>query len=101
MIIAGGEGKLGAGIFAARAFLRSGAGLLTMSVPESGITVLQTSVPEAMVIPYNELNPATENLSKYESLGIGPGIGTSEFVINLFDQLLNTYKKPMVWMQML
>src|SRR5678815_3174258 len=50
MIIAGSYGKIGAAVLAAKACLRSGVGLLTCFVPKCGYDILQTAVPEAMVM---------------------------------------------------
>jgi len=49
LLIAGSYGKMGAAVLAARACLRSGAGLLTAHVPQKGVEVLQAAFPEAMV----------------------------------------------------
>ncbi len=48
LLVAGGHGKMGAAVLAARAALRSGLGLLTAHVPGSGYGIMQNSVPEAM-----------------------------------------------------
>ena len=40
---------MGAAVLAAKACLRSGPGLVTVHVPRSGNTILQTEVPEAML----------------------------------------------------
>lgn len=49
MLIAGSRGKMGAALLAARATLRAGAGLLTLHLPQSGVAIVQTALPEAMV----------------------------------------------------
>ena len=49
LLIAGSYGKMGAAVLGSRACLKTGAGLLTVHVPESGNTIIQTTVPEAMV----------------------------------------------------
>ncbi|MES1160426.1 MAG: NAD(P)H-hydrate epimerase, partial [Bacteroidota bacterium] len=50
LLIAGSYGKIGAASLASRACLRSGAGLLTAHVPTCGYTILQTTLPEAMIL---------------------------------------------------
>jgi len=53
LLIAGSRGRMGAAILGARAALRAGIGLVTCQVPSCGCSVLQTAIPEAMVIPDN------------------------------------------------
>ena len=50
LLIAGNEGKMGAAVIAARACLRSGVGLLTVNVPQEERFILQTAIPEAMLM---------------------------------------------------
>ena len=47
LIIAGSEGMAGAAVLSARGALRSGAGLVRVSVPEHLFPILQVGVPEA------------------------------------------------------
>jgi hydroxyethylthiazole kinase-like uncharacterized protein yjeF len=80
LLIAGSYGKIGAAVLGAKSCLRSGVGLLTAHIPKCGYEILQTTVPEAMVIADDEEQEFSEvkDLSKYNAIGIGPGIGTSE-----------------------
>jgi hydroxyethylthiazole kinase-like uncharacterized protein yjeF len=91
LLIAGSYGKMGAAVIAAKACLRSGAGLLTVHVPQKGTEIIQNSIPEAMVsIDANEkLSGALPNTDKYNAIGIGPGIGPETETENLVKQLLN------------
>ncbi len=92
LLIAGNKGKMGAAVLAARACLRSGTGLLTVNVPENELTILQTSVPEAMcAVRTNEID-----YSKFSAIGIGPGLGTGEDSKELLKKILAVYNKPMV-----
>ncbi|GGH71894.1 NAD(P)H-hydrate epimerase [Filimonas zeae] len=84
LLVAGSEGKTGAAVLAARACLRSGIGLLTVHVPRSGYTILQSSVPEAMSITALH----EEDVQRYAVWGIGPGLGTNEVAVQLLDSLL-------------
>ena len=80
LLIAGSYGKMGAAVLAARAGLRSGAGLLTVHVPQKGVEVLQTAFPEVMVsVDEGEkiISSVPENLLTYNAIGVGPGIGTA------------------------
>lgn len=99
LLIAGGFGKMGAAVMAARACLRSGAGLLTCHVPGCGYQIMQTAMPEAMVeVDLNEYHNSelTSELSKYSVIAIGPGIGTGEETKDLLVELLEKYHKSLV-----
>ncbi|HEY4061263.1 MAG TPA: NAD(P)H-hydrate dehydratase [Puia sp.] len=50
LLVAGSYGKMGAAVLSARSCLRAGAGLLTCHVPGCGYQILQTTVPEAMIM---------------------------------------------------
>ena len=80
LLIAGGYGKMGAAVLGAKSCLRSGAGLLTVHIPKCGYEILQTTVPEAMVVTDEDERNFTgiKDLSKYNAIGVGPGIGMSE-----------------------
>ena len=98
LLLAGSKGKIGAAVLAARACLRTGVGLLTVQVPEAGYQILQTSVPEAMVLTDAETGFLSQlpELEKYQAIGIGPGIGTDALTGTLLRELLQTAKAPLV-----
>ena len=92
LLVAGNKGKMGAALLAAKACLRSGAGLVTVSVAEENQSVLNSFVPEAMTI-----SKADEMLlDKFSTIGIGPGLGTNADAEKLLLHVLQEYKKPMV-----
>lgn len=95
LIIAGSHGKMGACILAAKACLRSGTGLLTVAIPDSENSIAQTSIPEAMTIPYTNADELT-NLEKYTSMGIGCGLGTDDVAYQIINNLLNESSIPLV-----
>lgn len=94
LLITGNKGKMGASVLASRACLRTGVGLLTVSTPDWGYTILQTAVPEAMTVPRDKTE--SSDTSKYNTIGIGPGIGTEKDSLRLLEHLLQQYKQPMV-----
>jgi ADP-dependent NAD(P)H-hydrate dehydratase / NAD(P)H-hydrate epimerase len=98
LMMAGSFGKMGAAILASRACLRTGIGLLTVHVARCGCEIIQTTVPEAIVsIDAGEKNlQSLPDLSTYNALGIGPGIGTSETTALALHQLLQSIKIPLV-----
>lgn len=98
LLIAGSYGKMGAAILAARAALRSGAGLITVHVPSCGYQIIQTSVPEAMVsVDADEKIFATlPDIKNFSAIGIGPGIGHDKKTVAAVSTLLETAGKPLV-----
>lgn len=99
IIIAGSYGKIGAAVLASKACLRSGVGLLSCFVPKCGYDILQTAIPEAMVMTDANSSIITkidEDVLKYNSIGIGPGLGTASETRTAFKELLTAYKRPIV-----
>ena len=99
LIIGGSAGKMGAAVLAARACLRSGPGLVTVRIPSSGISILQTAVPEAMVAidPNPDYYSEAPELSTYQAIAIGPGIGTSAHTASALKILIQHTRIPIVF----
>lgn len=97
LLIAGSYGKMGACILAARGCIRSGVGLLTLLAPRSGNVIVQTAVPEAMTLSDNSETHFTGgiDLSGFDVIGIGPGIGTESQTSNAFKEVVEL-ARPMV-----
>lgn len=92
LLVGGSYGKIGAMVLGGTAVLRSGAGLLTMLVPKCGYEILQTAVPEAMVVTSKGkkyLSP-TQIPIEPSVIGIGIGMGnqpqTATVLFELFEQ---------------
>jgi ADP-dependent NAD(P)H-hydrate dehydratase / NAD(P)H-hydrate epimerase len=98
LIVAGSYGMFGASILAVKACIRSGAGLVTAHIPKNAYTIVQSSIPEALVeIDIDESYFSGINeLSKYSAIGIGPGIGQNEKTILAFEYLLQQANVPFV-----
>ncbi|MFN5135926.1 MAG: NAD(P)H-hydrate dehydratase [Chitinophagaceae bacterium] len=99
LLLCGSYGKMGAAVLATDACLRSGAGLATTCIPQCGYTVLQSTVPEAMVeADKNQfhLSQLPKELFRYAAIGIGPGIGLHEETANLLVELLKQTHQPTV-----
>lgn len=99
LLVAGSYGKIGAAILAAKACLRCGAGLLSCHVPTCGYTILQTAVPEAMVTTDFNSSFSTKietDLSEYEAIGTGPGIGTASETKMLLREIFDSYRSPVI-----
>jgi len=98
LLIAGNRGKTGAAVLSAKACLRSGVGLLTVHIPACGELILQTAIPEAMIDIDKEQDFIThlEQFSKYNSIGVGPGIGCNEKTAGVLLQLFKNATQPLV-----
>ena len=92
LLIAGTEGMAGAAVLASKACLRSGVGKLTALTPRCNTTVMQISVPEA-VLAIDQENYYSEAVAadEFDAVGIGPGLGKQEgSALALMSQLQQT-----------
>jgi len=107
LIIAGSRGKTGAAFMTARACLRSGAGLVTIGVPESLADIFQTRVTEEMTLSLPDKGDGTlaEKASdvildflnkKADVIAIGPGIGVSADTRKLIRTLIEHSRSSLV-----
>lgn len=99
LIIGGSFGKIGAVQLAAKAALRSGSGLVTAYVPQIGVPILQTAIPEVMVETDNFNGKVFEEIdfqTEANAIAIGPGMGTDEKTVNAMDSFLKSQKAPIV-----
>jgi ADP-dependent NAD(P)H-hydrate dehydratase / NAD(P)H-hydrate epimerase len=98
LLIAGSLGKMGAALIAAKACMRSGAGLLSVFLPEAGMLPIQTFLPEAMCLPANnrEMIDGLPPLDAYNAIGIGPGLGTTTETGRALKLLLQQTACPLV-----
>lgn len=99
LLISGSTGKMGAAVLAAGACVRSGAGLVTVHVPSGGAGIVQTAIPEAMlsVDPDNDHFSKVPDLSNYQAIGIGPGIGTDDQSARALKLLIQECYVPIVF----
>ena len=99
LLMVGSKGKIGAGVLSAKACLRSGAGLLTTAIPNCGYTTMQTAVPEAMCLVDDTEDMLTKSfdVSVYNAVGIGPGIGTDKATYNVVKVLIQNAGRPVVF----
>lgn len=99
LLMAGSYGKIGAAVLAARGCLAAGAGLLTTWLPACGYSIMQTTVPEAMVrIDNDEFHLTTHpsNSDIYQAAGVGPGIGVNEETAVMLQDFIRSYDHPLV-----
>lgn len=98
LIIAGSYGKMGAAVMSSAAAFRIGAGLVTAFVPKCGYDILQTRIPEAMVITdANEKIISDISLDiKPKAVAIGMGIGKDKTTVNALEKFLKSTKAALV-----
>jgi ADP-dependent NAD(P)H-hydrate dehydratase / NAD(P)H-hydrate epimerase len=100
LLIAGSEGKMGAAVLSAKACLHTGVGLLSCHVPKCGYEIIQTTVPSAMCFIDEQYDHSASffntDVSKFKTIGIGPGLGTSQGSSWALGRLLDKYQQPMV-----
>ena len=92
LLVAGNTGKMGAAVLAARACLRTGVGLLTVNVPRDERSILQTAIPEAMLMMREDGGTPAH----FSAIGVGPGMGTDETAVSFIINLLENYDKPLL-----
>lgn len=92
LIIAGAPETMGAAILSASACLHGGAGLTTAAIPESGLSALNTSLPEVMYASRESLLNAGI-LDRYNAIVVGPGLkqvdGYSAVDLGIIELLLS------------
>jgi NAD(P)H-hydrate epimerase len=99
IILAGGSyGKMGAICLSTKAALRTGSGLVFCKVPGCGVNILQSTIPEAMVLPHSFEMDIDEKLdfTGIDAIGIGPGLGKGEHAQKLLEKVLKSYLGPTV-----
>lgn len=98
LLIGGSYGKIGSIVLSAKACLRSGAGLLTVQAPQCGYDIIQTSIPEAMVLSdwHFRVNTTVPDIEPYSAIGIGPGLGQDPQTLLMLRELLKVLTSPVV-----
>lgn len=90
LLLAGSQGKSGAAIIAAKACMRSGAGLLTVHSTKDTLEALLGALPEAMSSCDREASHISgiEHLQKYSAVAFGPGVGQHEDTQRVLKKIL-------------
>ena len=95
LLIGGSKGLTGAIAMAARAALRSGAGLVSVLTPEDIYPIVaQACGPEVMVHPFTCTVPF--DLSRFNAILVGPGLGRSKETSAVVEWLLKNCTVPLV-----
>jgi len=105
LILAGAEGYTGAPAMAAKAALRSGAGLIYLGVPRCVYPILAAKLDAPMVFPLaddrgtlslSSLPAILEKLSKADACLLGPGLGRSKELDELICAVIRSCKCPLI-----
>jgi NAD(P)H-hydrate epimerase len=108
LLVGGSRGMTGAIALAGMATLRSGAGLVTLAVPESVLAIVAAYEPSYMTIGLAEVEHSPGQLggsalaqikSGAETatcVAVGPGIGRSDAITKLVNELYRDIPQPLV-----
>ncbi len=92
-LLCGSHGMAGAAVLSAKGALRGGAGLIQVITPECNRTVLQVTLPEAIVSCYDSTSPSLRDLTAAvkdaDGLVMGCGLGTSSTSLTVLETLLS------------
>jgi ADP-dependent NAD(P)H-hydrate dehydratase / NAD(P)H-hydrate epimerase len=102
LIVGGSRQYVGAPIFSARSALHSGAGLVTLAIPESIYQMAAAQNPESLLLPLSDTNghfaeagikELAPSLHQFDCVAVGPGISRfpegEEWIKSLFNHLTN------------
>ena len=102
LCVCGSVGMAGAAYLCAKACYRTGAGLVEIFTPEENRTVLQSSLPEAIITAYNGDNAAElllSSLEKADCVAIGCGLSVTPLSRKILSTLLHNIdakEKPII-----
>jgi len=98
LLIAGSKGMMGAATLAAKSILRTGAGLVCVHIPGSGVDIVQTLIPEAIlsIDPNKEVVTELPEIEEYSAIGIGVGLGEHPYTADVLEELLVSSVEPLV-----
>lgn len=98
LLIGGSYGKMGSISLSSKAAVKSGCGLVTAFIPKCGYEILQTAIPEVMVITDKSKDHLTKIKCDLEpqAIGIGPGIGQRYETEKALHKFLKKCTTPLV-----
>ena len=98
--VCGSRGMAGAAYLAAKAALRTGAGLVEIVTPSENLISLQTLIPEAIVTTYDAEDPSGIDIERAvlraDAIVCGCGLGTTRQSLFVLSRVLRAAKVPMV-----
>ena len=99
LIVAGSTNMAGAAVFAAKAAYRCGVGLVKIVTCETNREIIQTSLPEALLLTYNNKmikEELIESINWADAIIIGPGIGCGKIAKEMVELVRSTASVPVV-----
>lgn len=104
LIIAGSKSMAGAAMLASLAAYRTGSGIVKVLTEEGNAAPIFSYVPEAIVSTYKkelsqfefEKNRIYDDVKWADAILIGPGMGTDDYAVKLFEHILETAHAPLV-----
>ncbi len=100
LVIAGSVNMAGAAVFSARAAYLCGCGLVHVLTPEENRTIIQSTLPEAVLTTYTAKKPEPEILTTAmqwaDVIVCGPGLGTSDAAHRIVRTVLKNAAVPLV-----
>ena len=106
LVVAGSRGMTGAASLAGEAAVKTGAGLVTVAVPESLHDIMETKLTEAMTIPLPDSGKGYLSrdacqsilalLDNMDILAFGPGLSAVPEVVAVVKELLPSIRVPVV-----
>lgn len=100
LVIAGSVNMAGAAVFSARAAYLSGCGLVRVFTPEENRTIIQSTLPEAVLTTYNSKKPEPEAviaaMQWADVIVCGPGLGTGDAARRLVHSVLKNAAVPVI-----
>lgn len=99
VIVGGHTGMAGAPMLAARAALRSGIGMVRLSVARENLAIVQTALPEALagVWPGEGAQDMEDAITTWaDAVLIGPGLGHGPESRRLVERVLRAWRGPVV-----
>ena len=101
LVIAGSVNMAGAAIFSAKAAYLSGCGLVRVLTPEENRTIIQSTLPEAVLTTYRarelEIEPVITAMQWADVIVCGPGLGTGDAAHRLVDAVLEHAVVPVIF----
>lgn len=97
-VIAGSLGTSGACVLTSQAAMRTGCGAVQVLTDKSIFSPVATPMPEVMVRPVSWPNETASRwlMEVSDALVVGPGMGTDEEKGQVLQEILSSYKGPMV-----
>lgn len=106
LVVGGSPGLTGAAALAARAALRSGAGVVTLGVPEGLSDIMEVKLTEVMTRSLPQTAARTlsaeaarevrELCGQFDVLALGPGLSTSGETVSAARELVESVEIPLV-----